>query len=182
MKFFAKLYEKYFPKRKIKTKRKRALTPWIAANSIANPSKLKQKLYEKFLKHHTPINKANYKAYKNLSETIKRKSKKPLYLEKLIKFQGDAKKKWFIMKEIFGKAKIKKSSLLFTAVTDKTDIPWETDIANEFNNFCRDIGLKLSRKIPESSQRFESYMKSVSSEMENKPFHLIINSTVLPLN
>ena len=83
------------------------------------------------------------------------------------------------MKEIIGKAKIKKSSLLFAALTDKTDILGETNIANEFNNFCRDIGLKLSRKIPESSQRFESYMKSVSSEMENKPFHLIINSTVL---
>ena len=56
------------------------------------------------------------------------------------------------MKEIIGKAKIKKSSLLFTAVTDETDIPWETNIANEFNNFCTDIGLKLSMKIPESSQ------------------------------
>ena len=76
------------------------------------------------------------------------------------------------MKEIIGKAKIKKSSLLFTAVTDKTDILGETNIANEFNNFCRDIGLKLSRKIPESSQRFESYMKSVSSEMENNPFSI----------
>ena len=56
------------------------------------------------------------------------------------------------MKEIIGKAKIKKSSLLFTAVTDKTDILGETNIANEFNNFCTDIGLKLSMKIPESSQ------------------------------
>ena len=40
----------------------------------------------------TPINEANYKAYKNLFETIKRKSKKRFYSEKLIKFQGDAKK------------------------------------------------------------------------------------------
>ena len=76
------------------------------------------------------------------------------------------------MKEIIGKAKIKKSSLLFTAVTDKTDILGETNIANEFDNFCTDIGLKLSTKIPELSQRFESYMKSVSSEMENKPFSI----------
>ena len=76
------------------------------------------------------------------------------------------------MKEIIGKAKIKKSSLLFTALTDETGVPWETNIANEFNNFCTDIGLKLSTKIPELSQRFESYMKSVSSEMENKPFSI----------
>ena len=61
--------------RKIKIKPKRALSPWIT-NGIAKSPKQKQKLYEKFSKHHTPINEANYKAYKNLFETIKRKSKK----------------------------------------------------------------------------------------------------------
>ena len=66
------------------------------------------------------------------------------------------------MKEIIAKAKIRKSSLPFSAVTNKTDILGETNIANEFNNFCTDTGLKLSRQIPESSQPFESYMKSVS--------------------
>ena len=56
-------------------KPKRALSPWIT-NGIAKSSKWKQKLYEKFLKHLTPINKANYKTYKNLFEIIKRSSKK----------------------------------------------------------------------------------------------------------
>ena len=40
----------------------------------------------------TPENKQTYKAYKNLFEMIKRKSKKNFYSAKLIKFQGDAKK------------------------------------------------------------------------------------------
>ena len=44
--------------------------------------------------------------------------------------------------------------------------------ANEFNNFFTDIGLKLAKKIPELSQSFESYMKNVSSEMENKPLSI----------
>ena len=59
---------------------------------------LSQKLYEKILKHRTPINEAKYKAYKNLLETMKHKSKKRFYSEKFIKFQGDAKKTWCIMK------------------------------------------------------------------------------------
>ena len=71
---FTELYEKYFPIRKIKVKPKRALSLWIT-NDIAKLSKQKQKLYEKILKHRTPINEANYKAYKNLFETIKCKSK-----------------------------------------------------------------------------------------------------------
>ena len=45
-------------------------------------------------------------------------------------------------------------------------------IVNEFNNFFTDIGLKLAKKIPESSQSFESYMKEVNSEMEDKPLSI----------
>ena len=98
---FTELYEEYFPIRKIKIKPKRALSPWIT-NGIAKSSKQKQKLYEKFLKHRAPINEANYKAYKSLFQTIKRKSKKRFYSEKLIEFQDDAKKTWCIMKKLIG--------------------------------------------------------------------------------
>ena len=98
---FIELYEEYFPIRKIKTKPKRALSLWIT-NGIAKSSKQKQKLYEKFLKHRAPINEANYKAYKSLFQTIKRKSKKRFYSEKLIEFQDDAKKTWCIMKKLIG--------------------------------------------------------------------------------
>ena len=45
------------------------------------------------------------------------------------------------MKEIFGKVKIKKFFLPFKIVTDKTEILGEINIANEFNNFFRDIDL-----------------------------------------
>ena len=83
LEIFTELYEKHFPERKIKIKPKRALSPWIT-NDIAKLSKRKQKLYEKFLKCCTPINKANYKAYKNMFEMIKPKSKKRFYSEKLI--------------------------------------------------------------------------------------------------
>ena len=58
---YSKLYEEYFSIRKIKIKPIRALNSWIT-NGIANSSKQKQMIYGKFLKHRTPINKANYKA------------------------------------------------------------------------------------------------------------------------
>ena len=58
---------------------------------------------------------------------MKHKSKKRFYSEKLIKFQGDAKKTWCIMKDIIGKVKIKKSSLLFKIVIDETKILGETN-------------------------------------------------------
>ena len=76
------------------------------------------------------------------------------------------------MKELIGKVKINNSSLPFKIITDKTEILGETNIANEFNNFFTDIGLELAKKIPKSFQPFESYMKKVSSEMENKPLSI----------
>ena len=75
------------------------------------------------------------------------------------------------MNEPIGKDKIKNSSLPFKIVIDKTEILGEKN-SNEFNNFLTDIGLKLAKKIPESSQSFESYMKKVNSEMEYKPLSI----------
>ena len=64
------------------------------------------------------------------------------------------------MKELIGEVKIKISSLPFKVVTDKTKILGEKK-HNEFNNLFTDISLKLAKKIPESSQPFENYMKNV---------------------
>ena len=61
------------------------------------------------MKRRTPENKETYKTCRNLFEMIKRKSKKNVYSEKLIKFQGDATKIWRIMKELIGKSGIDKS-------------------------------------------------------------------------
>ena len=75
------------PKSEVKVKFKSNQSPWIT-KGIAKSSKKKQSLYEKFLKNKTP---KNEETYKNLFETIKRRTKKTFYSEKLQKFQGDAK-------------------------------------------------------------------------------------------
>ena len=131
-------------------------------------SNQKQKLYEQFLKRRTPENKETYKAYKNLFEMIKRKSKKHFYSAKLIKLQGDTKKTWRIIKEQIGKNGIDKSSCPQKNFVDKTENVGETKIANEFNKFFINIGPKLAQKIPQLLKCFESYLNRVNSEMENK--------------
>ena len=84
--------------------------PWIT-KGIAKSSKRKQKLYEKYLENCNHQNLATYKTYKNLFETIKRKSKKSYYSAKTLNFKGDAKKTWKTIKDLIGKAKMNKSSL-----------------------------------------------------------------------
>ena len=87
------------------------------------------------MKRRTPENKETYKAYKNLFEMIKRKSKKHFYSAKLIKLQGDPKKTWRIIKEQIGKNGIDKSSCPQKNFVDKTENVGETKITNEFNIF-----------------------------------------------
>ena len=66
--------------------------------------------------------KRHIKLIKAYLKPLKRRSKKKIYLEKLQKFKGDAKKTWSVMKEILGKC-ITKSSTLPTKITvSKTDI------------------------------------------------------------
>ena len=60
--------------------------------------------------------------------------------------------------------KINKSPPPFKIVTSKTEILCGTDITNELSDFFTDIGLKLDKKIVESSLTFESYMKNVSQK------------------
>ena len=60
----------------------------------------------KHLKNCSPQNLTRYKTYQNLFETIKRKSKKNYYSEKILSFKGDAKNTWKTMKDLIGKAKI----------------------------------------------------------------------------
>ena len=66
------------------------------------------------------------------------------------------------MKKIIGKVKFNKSYLPSKTVIDKTEILGETNTEDEFNNFLTNIGLKLSKKILESSKLFQRYMKDIS--------------------
>ena len=72
--FFQHVTMEIFPKVEIKLKRKPILSPWIK-KGILRSSKRKQGLYKRFLKNRTSKNKIRNKEYKNLFETIKRKSK-----------------------------------------------------------------------------------------------------------
>ena len=118
---FIDIYDQSFPKLEVKVKFKSNQNPWIT-KGIAKSSKKKQRLYEKFLKNGTPKNEEAYKTYRNLLETIKRRSKKKFYSEKLQKFKGDVKKTWSVMKEIIGKCTTRSSTLPTKITVNKTDI------------------------------------------------------------
>ena len=67
------LYNEAFPMQMIKIKRKSFNSPWIT-KGLVKSSKQKQRLHEKFLRDRNPEKKLNYKQYKTLFESLKKKS------------------------------------------------------------------------------------------------------------
>ena len=163
------LYDECFPVAKIRLKQKKHFTPWIT-RGIKKSSERKQKLYEKFLKHRTVLNEEKYKAYKNLFESTKRKSKKSYVSKKILQYKTNIKKAWSVMKKIIGKMhQHNKSKLPRKLFVDKKYITLETGIAKKFNEFFTEIGTSLARKIPTPSQPFESFLKKKNKKKTAPP-------------
>ena len=162
------IYDDCFPKIKLKIKSNNKANPWTT-RGIAKSSKRKQKLYEKFLKNCSIQNEKIYKDYRKIFQTITMKSKRKYYSEKLLQFQGDAKKTWRIMKEVIGKSKLIHSTLPRKIVINKNVIFEEKHITNAFNNFFLNIGPKLADDIPTATRSFESYVQSTNETINEKP-------------
>ena len=94
---FSDLYDTYFPKNQVKLKSKDLQSPWIT-NGIRKSSKRKQRLYEKFLKNRNEKIEVQYKTYKKLFESIKKRSKKLHFSNLILKYEHNIKKTWEVIK------------------------------------------------------------------------------------
>ena len=91
LRIFFGLYNEAFPKQKIKIKRKSFISPWLT-KGLVKSSKKKQRLYEKCLKNRSPEKELNYKQYKTLFESLKKKSKKYNYSDLIDSHKYNIKK------------------------------------------------------------------------------------------
>ena len=92
LRIFLGLYNDTFPKQKIKIKRKSFNSPWMT-KGLVKSSKKKQRLYEKFLKNRNLEEELNYKQYKTLSKSLKKKSKKNYYSDLIDSYKYSIKKR-----------------------------------------------------------------------------------------
>ena len=141
---------------------------------LLKSSKKKQRLYDKFLKRKTFENETRYKAYKNVFESTKKKSKINYYSQSLKKSLGNAKETWNIIKEVTGKAKLNTTTKLPQKIKVENDIEIseKSKIAEEFNNFFVNVGKNLGEKIEQSRVNFVSYITENCNVMpENELSH-----------
>ena len=68
-------------------------------------------MYEHFLKDKNPEKELNYKQYKTLFESLKKKSKKNYYSDFIDSYKYNIKKTWDVMKEIIGDKRVTNAPL-----------------------------------------------------------------------
>ena len=137
-------------------------SPWIT-NGIRKSSKRKQRLYEKFLKNRNEKYKLEYKTYKKLFESTKKRSKKSHFSNLILKYKHNIKKTWEVIKESIGKGKFNHQSFPKKIKLDGKNITDEDLIAKQFNTYFTKIGPKLAKTIQESSLNFASFIEKCNS-------------------
>ncbi len=109
----------------------------------------KNKLYIKSISHPTDVNVSLHKTYRNIYNTLIRKSRQIYYATILHFSKKNPKKTWEILKEVTtGKNVHNPISEVLSESGVLTD---STHIANEFNNFFSTIGSKIASSIPHST-------------------------------
>ena len=70
------------------------------------------------------------------------------------------------MKEVIGKGKLVNNSLPKHIILNNKNTFVQKAIANSFNEYYVNVGLKLAREIPQSQRSFEMYLKRSESSFE----------------
>ena len=129
-------------------------------SGIKKSSKCKQRLYEKTLKTRSQKRELEYKIYKNLLETIKKRSKKLHYSKLIIKYKENIKKIWSGIKEAIGKEKVTGDHCQKKIYVEEKEITEIKSIAKKFNRYFTEIGPTFAKKVDSSSVNFNKYLEA----------------------
>ena len=125
----------------------------------------KNKLYHKYKKTHNITIEAQYKAYKNRLEHLKRIAKKQYYTSQLNKYKDDPKQTWNIINSLINR-KSTKSSLPEEFFINNESVSDPKTIANSFNKYFATVGSCLNNQLPSSNNNYMDFMKpSVTSSI-----------------
>ena len=109
------------------------------------------------MKNRNPEKELNYKQYKILFESLKKKSKKNYCSYLIDSYKYSIKKTWDVMKEITGSKRVSNISLPNFIKVKNREI-FDKKIAETFINYFVNIGPNLVAFIPESKTTFQNYI------------------------
>lgn len=154
---FISIVDKHAPYKTISKKEfKLNHKPWISSG-ILKSIQHKQKMYISHFVKGTPNQKLQYKQYANKLTHVKEMSKKYYFKDKLNKAKTNVKETWKIINQIT-KLKSKSHVAPHKIYNNGEEIINPHEIANQFNNFFRNIGPTLADNVGPSSKTFDDYL------------------------
>ena len=149
---------KILNKKEIELERK----PWIT-KGILTSTKIKNKTYRKFIKSRDKDKTSEiylkFKRYRDLINTLKKKSQKQFHIEYFQKYANNAKKAWSGINTILHKKKKQKTSDIFLNVNGKL-ITDQKIVSKLFNNYFINVADNLAKKIPKPNTKYQDYLKN----------------------
>ena len=149
---------KILNKKEIELERK----PWIT-KGILKSTKIKNETYRKFVKS-SPRDKTSdlylkFKRYRDLINTLKRKSQKLFHIDYFQKYLNNAKKAWTGINTILHKKRKQKISDVFLNVNGKL-VTDQKIVSKLFNNYFVNVADNLAKKIPKPNTKYQDYLKN----------------------
>ncbi len=152
---YTRLYDKYFPVRKIRCSSKNyPKQPWITKGLIKSCKK-KSTLYKKYLCEPTVGNKYIFTVYRNKLKSLLRRAEKDYYTNKIVSCQYNLSSTWKIIRSLLNKSKAE--PIPNTFISNGSTVVGNENVANAFNNYFINISSKLASNIPQSNKDFKSY-------------------------
>jgi hypothetical protein len=166
---FMILFDLHFPLKKVKLNRNYDKLHDFMTKGLLISRRRKNKLYKVQIVHPTHDNVMLFKRYRNIYNSLLRKSKKLYFEEAMQKFKSKPKKIWEILNSASGKAN--NSSKIDEIRSGNNILKNYSEIAQAFNDYFCNIGSEICNSIEQSTIDPLSYIP-VNPDVPN----FVINS------
>ena len=150
------LHDKYFPEKSF-TKRYHTRKPWLTT-CLREAIEKKNKLYYKSIKIKCMRTKKEYVLYRNQLRKLMRVTEKKYHADRIMENKHNSRKFWSIIKNIINRKKKSKFQEKFK-LNDGSYTADMKIICESFNDFFINVGLSLSKKIPNQNCSLDQFIK-----------------------
>ena len=130
--------------------------PWLTKGLLTS-SRNKYRLFKNKLSKPTDNNIIKYKNYNRIYNRLMRTAKTQYYSQLIEENKFNMKKMWQILNKAIGKHN-NKSTFPSTFTINNKEVSDKTKIAEEFNKYFSEIGLKTGQNVPASPHTYTHYL------------------------
>jgi hypothetical protein len=156
---FHTLFDLHFPLRKLKLNRNFDKLNGFMTNGLMISRRKKNDLFKQQIRYPTRENVESFRCYRNIYNSLLRKSKKLFYEERIIKLKSKPKKLWDVLKKVSG---MQTDSVNISEISDGTYITKdEKSMAEIFNNHFSSVGRLIQDSVIPTETDPLSYIPNI---------------------